>query len=248
MRPPASPVGSVLSSTHSMNPWDGASSSILPGSEEGIGGRRALPRTSAPSTPARAGKDEWRRLCQRRQQPSLRRGGVAHRAGRRPGHDRPRLRQLALGHARLGRHAGVVRHQSDRRGLPASRRAAAFHRHVVVRDGARQGGAIPPWIPKPGSRARCCRPAAEGRDAGFGGRTTGTALTGAQMGFEASSFFVEEGDKPRIRERWRAPRPTGRGSRPCSPLCCRTKMCACRAIAGTILPTGQSSRAWKFLN
>ncbi|MEA2845503.1 MAG: (2R)-3-sulfolactate dehydrogenase [Rhodospirillaceae bacterium] len=173
MRPPASPVGSVLSSTHSMNPWDGASSSILPGSEEGIGGRHALPRICAPSTPARAGKDEWRRLCQRRQQPSLRRGGVTHRAGRRPGHDRPRLRQLALGHARLGRHAGVVRHQSDRRGLPASRRAAAFHRHVVVRDGARQGGAIPPWIPKPGSRARCCRPAAEGRDAGFGGRSTG---------------------------------------------------------------------------
>lgn len=75
-----------------------------------------------------------------------------------------------------------------------------------------------------------------------------TALTGAQMGFEASSFFVEEGDKPRIRERWRAPRPTGRGSRPCSPLCCRTKMCACRAIAGTILPTGQSSGAGRFLN
>jgi len=75
-----------------------------------------------------------------------------------------------------------------------------------------------------------------------------TAFTGAQMGFEASSFFVEEGGQARILERWRAPRPTGRGSRPCSPLCCRTKMCACRAIAGTILPTGQSSRAWKFLN
>ena len=38
-----------------------------------------------------------------------------------------------------------------------------------------------------------------------------TAFTGAQMGFEASSFFVEEGGQARIRERWRAPRPTGRG-------------------------------------
>jgi hypothetical protein len=76
-----------------------------------------------------------------------------------------------------------------------------------------------------------------------------TAFTGAQMGFEASSFFVEEGDQ--------APDPgalagteayRARMIEPCSPLCCRTKMCACRAIAGTILPTGQSSRAWKFLN
>jgi hypothetical protein len=47
IRPPASPVGSVLSDTHSMNPGNGASSSILPGSEEGIGGRHGFPHTLA---------------------------------------------------------------------------------------------------------------------------------------------------------------------------------------------------------
>ena len=30
--------------------------------------------------------------------------------------------------------------------------------------------------------------------------------------------------------------------------CCRTKICTCPAIAGTILPTGQSSGAGRFLN
>jgi len=40
--PPASPVGSVLSDTLSMSPGNGASSSILPGSEEGIGGRHTV--------------------------------------------------------------------------------------------------------------------------------------------------------------------------------------------------------------
>jgi len=47
IRPPASPVGAVLSDTHSMNPGNGASSSILPGSEEGIGGRHSFPHTLA---------------------------------------------------------------------------------------------------------------------------------------------------------------------------------------------------------
>ena len=47
IRPPASPVGSVLSDTHSMSPGNGASSSILPGSEEGIGGRHGFPDTLA---------------------------------------------------------------------------------------------------------------------------------------------------------------------------------------------------------
>ena len=91
-----------------MNPWNGASSSILPGSEEGIGGRHGFPGTLA-------GADvynEWIEtlltsmlddtglhladeqamarpktvsLLSAHQQPSLRRGGVAHRAGRRPG-------------------------------------------------------------------------------------------------------------------------------------------------------------------
>jgi hypothetical protein len=51
IRPPASPVGSVLSDTHSMNPGNGASFSILPGSEEGIGGRHGFPtRSRSPSS------------------------------------------------------------------------------------------------------------------------------------------------------------------------------------------------------
>ena len=51
IRPPASPVGSVLSDTHSMSPGNGASSSILPGSEEGIGGRHGCPtRSRSPSS------------------------------------------------------------------------------------------------------------------------------------------------------------------------------------------------------
>lgn len=37
-----------------MNPWNGASSSILPGCEKAIGGRRGFPGTSALSTPARS--------------------------------------------------------------------------------------------------------------------------------------------------------------------------------------------------
>jgi (2R)-3-sulfolactate dehydrogenase (NADP+) len=38
----------------------------------------------------------------------------------------------------------------------------------------------------------------QGRDAGAGRRALVTALIGAQFGFEASSFFVDEGNRPRI--------------------------------------------------
>ena len=152
MRPPASPVGSVLSDTHSMNPWNGASSSILSGSEEGIGGRHALPRTSAPSTPARAGKDEWRRLCRRRQQPSLWRGGVAHRAGRRPGHGRSAMPAWGGTRALFGTNP-IAAVFPRRDGPPLSI-------DMSLSEMARGKGAIPRRIPKPGSRARCCWPAA----------------------------------------------------------------------------------------
>jgi hypothetical protein len=40
MRPPASPVGSVLFDIHSMNPSNGESSSIVPASEKGSGAAR----------------------------------------------------------------------------------------------------------------------------------------------------------------------------------------------------------------
>src|SRR3984893_17789924 len=138
IRPPASPVGSVLSDTHSMNSGNGASSSILPGPEERIGGRHGFPHTLAVT----AVHNEWietlltsmlddtglrlaveqamarpktAALLPVHQQPSLRRGGGAHRAAQRRRLGPPRLRQLAICHARMGRHAGVVWHQSDRR-------------------------------------------------------------------------------------------------------------------------------------
>jgi hypothetical protein len=61
-----------------------------------------------------------------------------------------------------------------------------------------------------------------------------TALTGARMGFEVSPFFVDEGDKPRIGQAF-----------PCFRSCRRTKMCAYRAIAATILPTGTAQEGLK---
>jgi (2R)-3-sulfolactate dehydrogenase (NADP+) len=71
----------------------------------------------------------------------------------------------------------------------------------------------------------------------LGGRvTTGlvTALIGARVGFEASSYFVDEGDKPRIGRallaidpgRRRAARPTMPGWKSGFRPCCRSKICA----------------------
>ena len=104
IRPPASPVGSVLSDTHSMSPGNGASSSILPGSEEGIGGRHGFPTRSRSPLSTTSGRNtrprcwtipvcaspssrRWRgqrrrRFCQRT---DCHHFGAAHRAGRRPG-------------------------------------------------------------------------------------------------------------------------------------------------------------------
>jgi len=73
-----------------------------------------------------------------------------------------------------------------------------------------------------------------------------TALTGARMGFEASSFFVDEGDKPGIGQAFLAIDPGAlAGSEvynvrieTCLGPCCRTEMSACQATAAAILPTG----------
>jgi hypothetical protein len=159
-----------------------------------------------------------------------------------------------------------MNHQSDCRGLPPSRRgrrfpstchcrrwhaASSWSRLTRARrfrsTGRSTSEAIPPRTPKRGSKARCCQLAGEGRDAGLMVELLAPAHG---WGFEASSFFVDGGDKPRIGQAflvidpgdWRAARSTTRGSRPCSPPCCRTKMCASQAIAGTILPTGPGGR------
>jgi hypothetical protein len=171
MRPPASPVGSVLSDTHSMNPWNGASSSILPGPEESIGERHGFPGTLAGADV----HNEWieTRLTSMLDDTGLRLA-VEQAMPRRPCPG-----QFAINHAGLRRHAGVVRHQSDRCGFPASRWAGPCHRHVVVRGGARQahgrrrrGQGDPARLgareaqqshhgpPKRGSKARCWQPAA----------------------------------------------------------------------------------------
>ncbi len=152
MRPPASPVGSVSSDTHSMNPRNGASSSIRPGSEEGIGGRHGFPGMLA-------GADvynEWIEILltsmlddaglrlaveQAMTRPKtvslLPASPTAITSARRHGTSSRSVIKAWLvsrsGNSPSATPAwGVVRHQSDRRGLPASRRAAAFHRLVIV--------------------------------------------------------------------------------------------------------------------
>ena len=63
-----------------------------------------------------------------------------------------------------------------------------------------------------------------------------TALAGTQMGFEASSLFVDEGDKPRIGQAFWPSIGAPAGSEvykvrfeTCFRPCCRTKMSACQA-------------------
>ena len=77
------------------------------------GGRRGDP----------AGARIRRRVRRRDEQPPLRRRRVSPRAGRRGGARRPRDGQLAGRHGGGGRKAAAVRHQSDRGGVPAPRRA-----------------------------------------------------------------------------------------------------------------------------
>ena len=132
-------------------------------------------------------------------------------------HGRTRVRQLAGRHAGRGRQARAVRHESDRGRLSAHATPPLDDRPFAVRSRARQGHGRGEGGTPDSARlgARCARPAddrREGRAAGsmlaMGG-TKGamlalvvellvTALTGAAMGFEASSFFVDEGNRPRI--------------------------------------------------
>jgi (2R)-3-sulfolactate dehydrogenase (NADP+) len=64
-----------------------------------------------------------------------------------------------------------------------------------------------------------------------------TALIGANFGFEASSFFVDEGNRPRIGQAFividpgalAGATPTSTASRCWSPRCCATTACACPA-------------------
>src|SRR5260370_38365733 len=135
-----------------MNPRNGASSSIRPGSGEGMGGRHAFPGMLA-------GADvynEWIEILltsmlddaglrlaveQAMTRPKtvsvLPASPTAITSARRHGTSSRSVIKAWLvsrsGNSPSATPAwGVVRHQSDRRGLPASRLAAAFHRLGIV--------------------------------------------------------------------------------------------------------------------
>ena len=153
IRPPASPVGSVLSDTHSMNSGNGASSSILPGPEEGIGGRHGFPHTLAVT----AVHNEWIEtlLTSMLDDTGLRLAVEQAMA-------RPKTAALLPVHQQPSLRRGTSSRSAPRK---ASRSHSAGHSTER---------AIRPRIPRPGSRAQCCRRAREGGDA---------ALTGARTCF-----------------------------------------------------------------
>jgi hypothetical protein len=204
MRPPASPVGSVLSDTHSMNLGTAQALAFCrvrrkASADDTVSPARSRPPMSKTSGSKHCGPRCWTiSVCaapsSRRRRGQRRRGFCrrtnSHHFGATARHIEPvgadGLVGLALGNSpsAMGRHAGVVRHQSDRRGLPASR------------------------------------------------RTWSRRSPGARMGFEASSLSVDEGDKPRIGRaflvidpgRWRAARSTMPGWKSCFLPFCITKL------------------------
>jgi hypothetical protein len=192
MRPPASPVGSVLSDTHSMNPGNGACSSILPGSEEGIGGRHGFPdRNTADLDAGRcrfaprrrtgdgAAKDGVAFSGAPTAITSARRRGTSSRSAPRawsasPWATRPRLCRPG---AACGRCSAPIRslrssHVATGRRFPSTCRCPRWR-------------AASSWSP-PGAMLALMA------------ELLVTALTGARLGFEASPFLVDEGDKPQI--------------------------------------------------
>jgi (2R)-3-sulfolactate dehydrogenase (NADP+) len=87
------------------------------------------------------------------------------------------------------------------------------------------------------------------------GKPLVTALTGARMGFEASSFFVDQGDKPRIGQAFLVidpaalagnDAPDDRVEASVQP-CCKNPICACREPAGRDLPIGRRATASQYL-
>ena len=81
-----------------------------------------------------------------------------------------------------------------------------------------------------------------------------TALAGTQMGFEASSLFVDEGDKPRIGQafwpsiggRRQAAKSTRSALKPAFGHAAGRKCPLARAIVAAILPTGRAGRTESF--
>ena len=133
-------------------------------------------------------------------------------------HGRPGVRQFAGGDARGRRPASALRHQPDRRGVSAPRRRRRSSIDLSLSEVARgkvmvaakEGRPIPLGWALDGDGRPTTDPKAglAGSMLPMGG-TKGamlalvvellvTALTGAAMGFEASSFFVDEGNRPRI--------------------------------------------------
>jgi hypothetical protein len=152
-----------------MNPGNGASSSILPGSEEGIGGRHGFPHTLAVTVIY----NEW----------------IENTADLDAGRYRFAPRRRAGD--------GAAKDGGAFAGAPTAITSAAAWRIEPV--GTQEGKPIPlGWAldreghpitdPKAGLEGSML-PAIE---------LVVTALSSARMGFEASSLFVDEGDKPRI--------------------------------------------------
>jgi hypothetical protein len=201
IRPPASPVGSVLSDTHSMNPGNGASSSILPGSEEGIGGRHGSPTRSRSSSSTTSGSKTL--LTSMLDDTGLRL--AVEQAMARP--KRRRFCRRTNGWA------------LDREGHPITDPKAGLEGQIL--------------------------PAIE---------LVVTAPTGTRMGFEASSLFVDEGDKPgsarlsghRSGGRRQAAKSTRSALKPAFGHAAGRKCPLARATAAAILPTGRVGKTESF--
>jgi hypothetical protein len=81
-----------------------------------------------------------------------------------------------------------------------------------------------------------------------------TALTGTRTGFEASSLFVDEGDKPRIGQafwssiggRRQAAKSTRSALKPAFGHAAGRKCPLARATAAAILPTGRAGKTESF--
>ena len=156
-----------------------------------------------------------RGLHRRRQQPPLRRGRLPPGSHGRPGPGGPGAEQLTRRHARLGRQAAAVRHQSHRRRL--SRRGGALvidlslsqvargKLMIAARDNqpiplgwALDADGNPTTDPKAGLAGSMPAGGVKGAMLALIVELLACALTGSHFGFETESFFVDEGGPARL--------------------------------------------------
>jgi hypothetical protein len=161
---------------------------------------------------------------------------------------RRELHSLLLGHGRVRRTCAPWRR------CASSRKPRGEDHDLVLEPGRRPAAEALAW-------AKACALASHGLSASRGG-AVGSAVSrvaperGGAVLLDAGRSRRRAGDGAGKGERrrfcWR-PGGAGRQRRLQSLIeillsaCCRTKICTCPAIAGTILPTGQIGRARKFL-